>query len=51
RERDEMAKATILSLTLHKTALDAKAKENIAKVQEMLAYEDIDKLVYSDEDE
>ncbi|GKB00862.1 hypothetical protein Tco_0828906 [Tanacetum coccineum] len=31
RERDEIAEATILSLTLHKTALDAKAKENIAK--------------------
>ncbi|GKA26598.1 hypothetical protein Tco_0712707 [Tanacetum coccineum] len=33
RERDEMAEATILSLTLHKTALDAEAKENIAKVE------------------
>nr|GFA07192.1 hypothetical protein [Tanacetum cinerariifolium] len=35
RERDEMAKATLLSLSLHKTALDAEAKENIAKVQEI----------------
>nr|GFA24120.1 hypothetical protein [Tanacetum cinerariifolium] len=34
RERDEVAEATILSLTLHKTALAAKAQENIAKVQE-----------------
>ncbi|GKB13626.1 hypothetical protein Tco_0847549 [Tanacetum coccineum] len=51
KERDEMAEATILSLTLHKTALDAKAKENIAKVQEMLAHEEIDKLVDSDEDD
>nr|GEW26365.1 hypothetical protein [Tanacetum cinerariifolium] len=33
RERDEMAEATILSLTLHKTALDAEAKENIAKLE------------------
>ncbi|GJX86518.1 hypothetical protein Tco_0337292, partial [Tanacetum coccineum] len=51
RERDEMAEATILSLTLHKTALEAKAKENVAKVQEMLAHEEIDKLVDSEEDE
>ncbi|GKE90342.1 hypothetical protein Tco_1567817 [Tanacetum coccineum] len=51
RERDEMAEATILSLTLHKTALDAEAKENIAKVQEMLAQEEIDKLVDGDEDD
>ncbi|GJT77940.1 probable LRR receptor-like serine/threonine-protein kinase [Tanacetum coccineum] len=51
RERDEMAEATILSLTLHKTTLDVKAKENIAKVQEMLAQEEIDKLVDGDEDE
>ncbi|GKB81122.1 hypothetical protein Tco_0948017 [Tanacetum coccineum] len=34
QERDEVAKATILSLTLHKIALVAKAQENIAKVQE-----------------
>nr|GEV11101.1 putative polyprotein [Tanacetum cinerariifolium] len=33
RERDEMAKATLLSLTLHKNALDAEAKENIAKLK------------------
>ncbi|GJT74408.1 hypothetical protein Tco_1041133 [Tanacetum coccineum] len=51
RERDEMAEATILSLTLHKIALDAEAKENIAKVQEMLAQEEIDELVDGDEDE
>ncbi|GJT02576.1 hypothetical protein Tco_0823745 [Tanacetum coccineum] len=51
RERDEMAKATILSLILHKTALDAEAKENIAKVQEILEQEEIDKLVDGDEDE
>ncbi|GJT30604.1 hypothetical protein Tco_0910879 [Tanacetum coccineum] len=51
RERDKMAEATILSLTLHKTTLDAKAKENIAKVQEMLAHEEIDKLVDGDKDE
>ncbi|GKD62937.1 hypothetical protein Tco_1305045, partial [Tanacetum coccineum] len=44
RERDEMAEATNLSLTLNKTALDAEAKENIAKVQEMLEQEEIDKL-------
>ncbi|GJS76178.1 hypothetical protein Tco_0726059 [Tanacetum coccineum] len=51
RERDEMDEATLLSLTLHKTALEAEAKENIAKVQEMLEQDDIDKLVDGDEDE
>ncbi|GJV70197.1 hypothetical protein Tco_1485706 [Tanacetum coccineum] len=50
RERVKMAEATILSLTLHKTALDAEAKENISKVQEMLEQEEIDKLVDGDED-
>ncbi|GJV37621.1 retrovirus-related pol polyprotein from transposon TNT 1-94 [Tanacetum coccineum] len=36
RERDEIAEATLLSLTLYKTALVAEAQENIAKVQEKL---------------
>nr|GEW11229.1 retrovirus-related Pol polyprotein from transposon TNT 1-94 [Tanacetum cinerariifolium] len=36
QEMDEVAEATILSPTLHKTALAAKAQENIAKVQEKL---------------
>ncbi|GJT71124.1 hypothetical protein Tco_1030410 [Tanacetum coccineum] len=51
RERNEMAEATILSLTLHKTTLESEAKENVAKVQEMLAQEEIDKLVDGEEDE
>ncbi|GJY55338.1 hypothetical protein Tco_0454453 [Tanacetum coccineum] len=53
RERDEMAEATLLSRTLHKTALDAEAKENIAKVQEMLVQEEeeIDKMVDGDDDD
>ncbi|GJZ01253.1 hypothetical protein Tco_0519214 [Tanacetum coccineum] len=45
RERDEIAEATLLSLTLHKTALAAKAQENVAKVQEKLAEEEIEKMV------
>ncbi|GJW95459.1 hypothetical protein Tco_0175131 [Tanacetum coccineum] len=45
RERDAIAEATLLSLTLHKTALIAKAQENIAKVQEKLDEEEIDKMV------
>ncbi|GJT93894.1 hypothetical protein Tco_1082739 [Tanacetum coccineum] len=49
-KRDEIAKATLLSLTLHKTALAAEAQENIAKVQEKLAEEEIEKLVEGDED-
>ncbi|GJW80346.1 hypothetical protein Tco_0144321, partial [Tanacetum coccineum] len=51
RERDEIAKAALLSLTLHKTALVAEAQESIAKVQEKLAEEEIDKLVEGDKDE
>ncbi|GKB52040.1 hypothetical protein Tco_0902793 [Tanacetum coccineum] len=45
RERDAIAEATLLSLTLHKTALLAEAQENIAKVQEKLDDEEIDKMV------
>ncbi|GJR89720.1 retrovirus-related pol polyprotein from transposon TNT 1-94 [Tanacetum coccineum] len=51
RERDEVAEATILSLTLHKTTLAAEAQENIAKVQEKLDEEKIQKMVKGDEDE
>nr|GEY24914.1 hypothetical protein [Tanacetum cinerariifolium] len=51
RERDEMAKATLLSLTLYKTSLAAEAQENIAKVQEKLDEEEIEKMVEGEEDE
>ncbi|GJX07957.1 hypothetical protein Tco_0195889 [Tanacetum coccineum] len=51
RERDEIVEATLLSLTLHKTALAAEAQENIAKVQEKLAEDEIEKMVEGDEDE
>ncbi|GJZ10131.1 hypothetical protein Tco_0544890 [Tanacetum coccineum] len=51
RERDAIAKATLLSLTLHKTALLAEAQENIAKVQEKQDEEEIDKLVDGDDDD
>ncbi|GJS43189.1 hypothetical protein Tco_0568232 [Tanacetum coccineum] len=51
RERDEIAKATLLSLTLNKTALAAEAQENIAKVQEKLEEEEIKKMVEGNEDE
>ncbi|GKD58947.1 hypothetical protein Tco_1296456, partial [Tanacetum coccineum] len=51
RERDEVAEATILSLTLYKTTLAAEAQENIAKVQEKLDEEEIEKMVKGKEDE
>ncbi|GJU17136.1 hypothetical protein Tco_1145102 [Tanacetum coccineum] len=51
QERDAIVEATLLSLTLHKTALLAEAQENIAKVQEKLDEEEIDKLVDGDEDD
>ncbi|GJS24226.1 hypothetical protein Tco_0452858 [Tanacetum coccineum] len=45
RERDEVPEATILSLTLHKTALATETQENIAKVQEKLNEEEIERMV------
>ncbi|GJT55870.1 hypothetical protein Tco_0990924 [Tanacetum coccineum] len=50
RERDEMAEATLLSLTLYKTTLATKAQENIAKVQEKLKEKEIEKMVEGEED-
>nr|GEV94536.1 hypothetical protein [Tanacetum cinerariifolium] len=51
RERDEVAEATILSLTLHKTTLAAEAQENIANIQEKLDDEEIEKMVEGNKDE
>ncbi|GJY32618.1 hypothetical protein Tco_0916234 [Tanacetum coccineum] len=48
---NEIAEATLLSLTLHKTALAAEAQENVAKVQENLAKEEIEMMVEGEEDE
>ncbi|GJT27998.1 hypothetical protein Tco_0908273 [Tanacetum coccineum] len=45
RERDEIAEVTLLCLTMHKTTLAAKARENVAKVWEKLMEEDIEKMV------
>ncbi|GKE81968.1 hypothetical protein Tco_1551968, partial [Tanacetum coccineum] len=50
-ERDAIAEATLLSLTLQKTTLVAKAQENIVMVQEALEREGINKMVDGDEDE
>nr|GEX03277.1 hypothetical protein [Tanacetum cinerariifolium] len=51
RKRDAIAEATLLSLTLYETALAAKAQENVAKVQEKLDEDEIEKMVKGDEDE
>ncbi|GKD73294.1 hypothetical protein Tco_1331576, partial [Tanacetum coccineum] len=51
RERDEIAEATILSLTMHKITIVAEAQENVAKVQEKLMDEDIDKMVDGEDEE
>nr|GFA34345.1 hypothetical protein [Tanacetum cinerariifolium] len=45
QERDEISKATLLSLALHKTVIAAEDQENVAKVQEKLAKEEIEKMV------
>ncbi|GKE27006.1 hypothetical protein Tco_1442390 [Tanacetum coccineum] len=49
RERDEIVEATLLSLTMHKTALAAEAQENVVKVQEKL--EEIENMVEGKKDE
>ncbi|GJS95570.1 hypothetical protein Tco_0802538 [Tanacetum coccineum] len=51
RERDEIAEATQLSLSLHKTAKIAEEQENVAIVQEKLMEEDIEKIVDGDDEE
>ncbi|GJZ61265.1 hypothetical protein Tco_0617402 [Tanacetum coccineum] len=51
RERDEITKATLLSLTMHKTAIVAEAQENVAKVQEKILEEDIEKMVDGKDEE
>ncbi|GJR28677.1 hypothetical protein Tco_1104909 [Tanacetum coccineum] len=51
RERDEIAEATLLSLTLNKTTLVAEAQKNVAKVQEKLIEDDSSKMVEGDEKE
>nr|GEV12915.1 putative Gag-Pol polyprotein [Tanacetum cinerariifolium] len=47
REMDEI----VLSLTMHKTALVAEAQENVAKVQDKLLEEDIEKIVECEDEE
>ncbi|GKA29016.1 hypothetical protein Tco_0715261, partial [Tanacetum coccineum] len=51
RERDDIAEATLLNLTLYKTFVAIEAQENVAKVQEKLAEEEIEKMIEGDEDE
>ncbi|GJU88339.1 hypothetical protein Tco_1300762 [Tanacetum coccineum] len=51
QEMDDTAEATLLSLTLHKITLASEAKENIAKVQEKLEEEEIEKMVEGEDDE
>ncbi|GJT87189.1 hypothetical protein Tco_1068906 [Tanacetum coccineum] len=51
RERDEIAEATLLSLTMHKTSLAGEAQDNVPKVQEKLLEEDIEKIVEGEDEE
>ncbi|GJQ98284.1 hypothetical protein Tco_0009423 [Tanacetum coccineum] len=51
RERDEIAEATLLSLTMHKTAIIAEARENVVKVQDKILEEDIDKMIDDKDDD
>ncbi|GJR10913.1 hypothetical protein Tco_0793565 [Tanacetum coccineum] len=45
KEMDKIAKAILLSLTMHKTAIIVEVQENVAKVQEKILEEDIAKMV------
>ncbi|GJY55168.1 hypothetical protein Tco_0446832 [Tanacetum coccineum] len=51
RERDEIPEATLLSLTMHKTAIAAEEQENVAKVQEKILEKDITKMVDGNEED
>ncbi|GJT65892.1 hypothetical protein Tco_1017372 [Tanacetum coccineum] len=51
REMDEIAEATLRSLTMHKTAIAAEAQENVAKVQENILEEDIAKMVDGEDED
>nr|GEU44844.1 hypothetical protein [Tanacetum cinerariifolium] len=51
REMDEISEATLLSLTMHKTALAVEAQENVAKVKEKLLEEDIEKIFEGEAEE
>nr|GEX84512.1 hypothetical protein [Tanacetum cinerariifolium] len=44
-KRDKIVEATLLILALHKAAIVAEAQENVAKVKEKLAEEEIEKMV------
>nr|GEW29203.1 hypothetical protein [Tanacetum cinerariifolium] len=51
RKRDDIVKATLLSLTLLKTAKIAEEQENVAKVHEKILEEDIKKIVKGEYEE
>nr|GEU95644.1 retrovirus-related Pol polyprotein from transposon TNT 1-94 [Tanacetum cinerariifolium] len=50
-EMDEIAKATLLSLALHKTSKIAEEQENMEKVQEKIMVEDVEKIVEGENEE
>ncbi|GJW96590.1 pyruvate/phosphoenolpyruvate kinase [Tanacetum coccineum] len=51
RQRDEIHETTLLSLTMHKTAIADEEQENIAKVQEKILEEDVEKMVEGEDEE
>ncbi|GJX41741.1 hypothetical protein Tco_0256731 [Tanacetum coccineum] len=51
KERDEITKATLLSLALYKTAKIAEEQENVVKVQEKILEEDVEKIVEGEDEE
>ncbi|GKD93888.1 hypothetical protein Tco_1373725 [Tanacetum coccineum] len=50
-KRDDIAKATLLSLALNKTAKIVEEQENIGRVKEKILEEDVEKIVEGDDEE
>ncbi|GKD26232.1 hypothetical protein Tco_1232446 [Tanacetum coccineum] len=50
-ERDDIAKATLLSFALNKTAKIVEEQENIGRVKEKILEEDVEKIVEGDDEE
>ncbi|GJS68228.1 hypothetical protein Tco_0682793 [Tanacetum coccineum] len=51
RERDDIAEATLLSLTLHKTAKIAEEQGNLVKILDKILEEDVEKIIKSEDEE
>nr|GEU62811.1 hypothetical protein [Tanacetum cinerariifolium] len=51
RERDDIAKTTLVSIALHKTAKIAEEQGNLAKMQDKIMEEDVEKIIKGEDKE